>query len=160
MENTKQKKADVRYNIRLKTITLKVKEPEAYSNVSIVTASKAYDILFAIYKNLDDDQEHFTVLFLDRSNHINGYKVLFSGGKGSSIVDLTILYRNVLLFGASHIIVAHNHPAGVLAPSKEDFLITNQICKAGKLLDVKVLDHLILSKKSFYSFQKHHDCGF
>ncbi len=146
--------SDKRYNIKLTTIILKVQEPESANNNLITTAKKAFKILSAIYEDLDDDQEHFTVLFLDQGNKITGYKTLFSGCQNSSTVDTCILFRTVLLFGASNIIIAHNHPTGILEPSNADLSVTREIKKAGKLLNIKVLDHLILSKKSYYSFKK------
>ncbi len=151
----------MRYSVKIKTLTLKISEPVNSDKTTSVTSDDiAYRTLSAIYRRLDDDQEHFTVLFLDQNLKVIGYKTLFSGGKASSIVDMTILFRNVLLFGAAQIIIAHNHPTGNLKPSKADLIITEKIRNAGKLIDIDVIDHLIVTKKSFYSLKEHNLGGF
>lgn len=138
------------YSIKLKTITLKVREDEAKEIMS--SSRKCYEIAKAVYKGLDDDQEHFTVFFLNTQNEIKGYKTLFSGGQTSSMVDKAVLFRNVLLFGASAIIVCHNHPSGCLRPSEDDKLITGKIKECAKLFNIKLHDHIILGNNEYYSF--------
>lgn len=139
------------YAKKLKTITLKVKEnPAPQQQVS--APKDAFNILRAIYTGLDDDQEHFTVLFLNVQNKITGYKTLFSGGQDSAHVDTRIIFKNALIFGATGIITAHNHPTGDLSPSLEDRKVHNTLTEAGDLLGVKVLDSLIISATDYYSF--------
>ena len=108
-----------------------------------------------IYKKLDDDQEHFTVVFLDNNNQVTGYKVLFSGTMDSALVDIKILFRNALLFGAKAILIIHNHPSNNLEPSEKDLLITKKIKMASDILDIELFDHLIIGDKychDYYSF--------
>lgn len=143
------KKPESYYNVKLKTITLKVKEPEPTESMS--SSRACYEIAKAVYKGLDDDQEHFTVFFLNTQNEVKGYKTLFSGGQTYSMVDKAILFKNVLLFGATSIIICHNHPSGVLTASAEDKQITKEIKECCELFKVKLLDHLILGHNDYLS---------
>jgi len=76
---------------------------------------------------------------------------LFSGGMNAATVDLKVVFRNVLLFGARSLILVHNHPSNSLIASKEDIQITKEINQAGKLLGVRILDHIILTNNSYLS---------
>jgi DNA repair protein RadC len=137
------------YTKKLKTITLKVKERPALENAS--NSKSVYEIAKNIYRNLSDDQEHFCILFLDNSNNITGYKVLFSGGMNAATVDLKVVFRNALFFGACSLILVHNHPSNSLNASQEDIQITQEIKQAGKMLGVRILDHIILTNNSYLS---------
>jgi len=137
------------YTKKLKTITLKVKEGPALKNAS--NSKSAYEIAKDIYSSLSDDQEHFCILFLDNCNNITGFKVLFSGAMNAATVDLKVVFRNALLFGARSLILVHNHPSNTLNASSEDIQITQEIKQAGKLLGVKILDHIILTNNSYLS---------
>ena len=137
------------YTKKLKTITLKVKEEPALENAS--NSKTAYEIAKNIYRSLSDDQEHFCILFLNNVNNVTGFKVLFSGGMNAATVDLRVVFRNVLLFGARSLILVHNHPSNSLIASKEDIQITKEINQAGKLLGVRILDHIILTNNSYLS---------
>ena len=137
------------YTKKLKTITLKVKEGPALENAS--NSKSAYEIAKEIYSGLSDDQEHFCILFLDNGNNITGFKVLFSGAMNAATVDLKVVFRNALLFGARSLILVHNHPSNTLNASHEDIQITREIKQAGKLLGVKILDHIILTNNSYLS---------
>ena len=112
------------YTKKLKTITLKVKEEPASETAS--NSRSAYEIANSIYRNLSDDQEHFCVLFLNGANKVTGFKVLFSGGMNAATVDLKVVFRNALLFGARSLILVHNHPSSTLTASQEDIRITQE----------------------------------
>jgi len=100
----------------------------------------------------DEAQEVFHVLFLNRNNVVIGDKSLFRGGVSATVVDPKVVFREALAHLASSIIVAHNHPSGSLAPSRADEDITRQLVAAGKLLEITVLDHLIVTSHGYYSF--------
>lgn len=134
---------------KLKTITLKVKEEPALETAS--NSRSAYEIANNIYRNLSDDQEHFCVLFLNNANKATGFKVLFSGGMNAATVDLKVVFRNAILFGASSLILVHNHPSNTLTASQEDIKLTQEIKQAGKLLGIKILDHIIITNSSYLS---------
>lgn len=139
------------YTKKLTTITLKLKESEAVLQ-KLSSSDDVYQIAKSVYANLDDDQEHFTVFFLTGQNKVTGFKTIFSGGQTHSDIDMKLIFRNALAFGAIKIVCIHNHPSGTLRPSQEDLEITKAIKKAGDLLQVKLLDHLILTKTGYYSF--------
>lgn len=90
-------------------------------------------------------QEQFVVIYLNRSNHVIGCSNLFIGGIGSMTIETRIIVSLGLKLLASGVIISHNHPSGNLEPSKEDLNITNKIKLALELLDMKLLDHIIVT---------------
>jgi len=137
----------------IKTFTVfKVKRPKKQK---IITPEELFKIAKKIYKTLDDDQEHCIVIFLDGNNQITGYKTLCSGTMDEALIDVRILFRNALLFGAQAILLVHNHPFNDLKPSKKDLLITKKIKTIGNILGIELFDHLIIGNKycrNYYSF--------
>ena len=99
--------------------------------------------------------EHFKVLYLNRANKILGLHEVSKGGTSACIVDVKVIFTGALLANASSIIVCHNHPSGNLCPSIQDDQLTKKLVDAGKLLDLKVLDSLIVTKDSYYSYVDH-----
>lgn len=98
------------------------------------------------------EHEEFWVLYLNNANLVLGSYQLSKGGLTGTLVDVRLLLRKALEMGAVAVILAHNHPSGNLKPSKADRQITRKIVKAAATMDVKVLDHLILSDSEYYSF--------
>jgi DNA repair protein RadC len=78
--------------------------------------------------------------------------MLSKGGVSGTIADVKLIFKNALEHTASSIIVCHNHPSGNLDPSDQDRAITEKIRAAGKILDIGLLDHLIISDNNYYSF--------
>ncbi|WP_439131440.1 JAB domain-containing protein [Polaribacter sp.] len=103
-------------------------------------------------ENVLDVKEFFWTIFLSRANKILGISTNASGTISGVIVNYREIIQLTLLSNASHIIVAHNHPSGVLQPSKDDKRITEILQKGLSLFDAKLLDHLILTSESYYSF--------
>ena len=89
---------------------------------------------------------------MDNSNKPTGFSTISPGGINSALYDLRILYQNVLISNAVAIVLVNNHPSGTLKPSEADKQITQKVKKAGELLDIKLLDHIILTETSKYSF--------
>ncbi|CAM1352533.1 RadC family protein [Tenacibaculum insulae] len=100
----------------------------------------------------DLEHEEFWVLYLNNSNKVLANHQLSKGGFTATLVDIRLLYKKALKLSAVGIIVAHNHPSGKLAPSKSDIQLTNKIKEAGITLDIKLLDHLIITEKTYFSF--------
>jgi DNA repair protein RadC len=96
-------------------------------------------------------QEEFKLLLLNNSNEVLGIHTLSKGSTRGTIVDLKLLFVIALKSNATGIIIAHNHPSGTLKPSSSDLEITKRIKKSGELLDIKLLDHIIITKDDFYS---------
>lgn len=100
----------------------------------------------------DHHQEMFMVIFLKTNNGILDYKIIFQGGMNMTVVDSKIIFQQALEKKASQLILCHNHPSGNLNPSSSDIALTGKLVQAGKLLDIKVIDHIIVSEEGFYSF--------
>lgn len=102
-----------------------------------------------------DDIEHIENMFmliLNRANKVLGYYHVSKGGIAGTVVDVRIMMQTAILMNASAIILAHNHPSGNLTPSSEDKILTEKVKNAATLFDIKVIDHVILSSDSYYSF--------
>ncbi len=97
-------------------------------------------------------QEQVIVLYLNRANKVIGYYRHTTGGVNSTIMDVKLIIGTALKSLSSGIIIAHNHPSGNLKPSDQDIAITNTIKKAASTVDVKLLDHIIITKDGYYSF--------
>ena len=96
--------------------------------------------------------ESFFTLVLNRANKVLGCIKISQGGTAGTVVDAKILFAAALAVpGCSALILAHNHPSGNLKPSQADIDLTRKLKKAGELLDIVVLDHLILSATSYRS---------
>lgn len=125
-----------------------------YQTATVNSSADAGHILFKNWnKNTIELNESFKVLLLNNSNRVKGIFELSSGGITSTLVDMRMLFSVVLKSLSVGIILAHNHPSGKASPSQADRDLTQKIIKAGKLFDVKVLDHLIiLPNGKYYSF--------
>jgi DNA repair protein RadC len=97
------------------------------------------------------------VLYLNKASQVLGYSIISEGGTASVSVDVKLIIQAALLANASAIIIAHNHPSGNLRPSIEDNRLTKRVAEAAKLFDIAVLDHLIVTSESFYSFSDNGD---
>ena len=100
----------------------------------------------------DLGHEEFHVLLLKRSNDVLAELKISSGGLSGTVADPKIIFGKSLALGAAAIVVVHNHPSGNPKPSQCDINLTNNLVKAGKFLDLPVLDHIIIAGKSFSSF--------
>jgi DNA repair protein RadC len=96
--------------------------------------------------------EEFKVMLLNRSNKAIGIYHVSSGGITGTVADPRLIFAAAIKTNAVSIIIAHNHPSGGLKPSKADEELTQKIKQAGSFLDIKVLDHLILTSEGYYSF--------
>ena len=77
---------------------------------------------------------------------------LSTGSTVATVVDIRLLFATAIKTNAISIVLLHNHPSGNLKPSELDLVMTRKVVEAGKLLDVKVLDHLIITAEGYYSF--------
>ena len=98
--------------------------------------------------------EVFAVIFLNQANKIIHFEVISKGGITGTVADPRIILRLALEFGAVGIILCHNHPSGNLNPSNADKSITKKIGDAASLMDIKLLDHIIVSDEGYYSFME------
>lgn len=95
-------------------------------------------------------QECFKLLLLNNSNRVKGIVEISSGGITGTLVDLRIIFAVALKSLTTALIIAHNHPSGNLQPSENDEKLTSKIKEAGNLLDIRLLDHLIITPEGKY----------
>ena len=118
----------------------------------ICDPESAYRILLSSWNlNRIELVEEFKILLLDRARHCLGVSAISSGGMSSCLVDPRIVFVTALQAGASSLILAHNHPSGNLCPSGADIALTKKLVEGGRLLEIGVPDHLIITKHGFYS---------
>ena len=118
--------------------------------VKITSSKLVFEIMQPIIGELP--HEEFWVLFLNNSNKVISKSQLSKGGISGTIVDVRLVFKLALEAGATALILCHNHPSGALHPSDADKQITKKLKLAGDSLDVKVLDHLIITETKYYSF--------
>jgi DNA repair protein RadC len=142
------------YRKEIRTVRIRLRRTYAGSEdielATVVTPADVHELFRAIYAGLDDDQEHFMMLVLNAAGQVVGYKLIGSGAQDRVYVDCKIVFRNALLLGAHSIIVAHNHPTGVLTPSAADIDLTARLALAGKILEIPLVDHFILGQHTSY----------
>lgn len=126
------------------------REEDAAKIDKIGSSQDVYHLLQPLLGDLE--HEEFWILFLNNSNKVLHKAQLSKGGITGTLVDVRLVMKQTLELGAVAIILAHNHPSGTLSPSAADKQITQKIKTASETLDVKVLDHLIITQKSYYSF--------
>lgn len=100
----------------------------------------------------DLQHEEFWVLYLNNSNKVLAKHQLSKGGFTATLVDVRLIYKRALELSSVGLIVCHNHPSGKLEPSQSDIELTKKIKQAGVTLDIKLLDHLIITEKAYFSF--------
>ena len=140
------------YKSKLPEITLKYKTGEQ-SKVKITESKDCEKILRTMF---DSDtlsySESAIAIFLNRANNTIGWFKISQGGLSKTIIDRRVLLATALNCGASAIIIAHNHPSGNKKPSNADIKMTTQINKACEIMDIQLLDHLIMTYDSYFSF--------
>lgn len=101
-----------------------------------------------------NNQEEFFVLYISTSGKVIKSEVLFKGTKSSSLVSVDEVLRRAVLLRADSLVVAHNHPSGYSGPSSEDIEITEKLQGCLKMMDLRLLDHIIVTRNDFFSFRK------
>lgn len=96
--------------------------------------------------------EEFKVMFTNRANKVLGMMEVSTGGMAATVADPRLIFVAALKAGATGMILSHNHPSGSLSPSQADIQLTHKLKDGGKLLEIQLLDHIILTSESYYSF--------
>jgi DNA repair protein RadC len=91
-------------------------------------------------------------MYLNQSNKVLHHEIVSEGGITGTIADPRIIFKNALANNATSIVLSHNHPSGNLKPSRQDELLTEKLKQAAQFLDIKVLDHIIVSEEGYFSF--------
>ncbi len=125
---------------------------KAKSKVQVNTPEKIAEIYMEDMRYLK--QENFKVVYLDTKNNILGDKLITIGTINSTLVQPREVFSDAIKNKVANIIVLHNHPSGDSSPSKEDKLTTKRLEEAGKILGIKVLDHIIIGDGEYFSFKE------
>lgn len=134
-------------------ITISYKDNvKASERVKILSSETSYSYLKPFYIECMEHHEESHVMFLNRANKALGVSLISKGGMAETVMDVKIILQTALKVHASGIILSHNHPSGNLRPSEPDKQITSKIKEACKVLDLHLLDHIILTEESYYSF--------
>ncbi|TVZ26975.1 DNA repair protein RadC [Gillisia sp. Hel_I_86] len=123
---------------------------DAIENVKITSSNSVFEVLQPILGDLP--HEEFWILYLNNANKILEKFQISKGGITGTLVDVRITLRKALELGAVSLILAHNHPSGNLKPSEVDKQLTLKLKTAAESMDIKILDHLIVTEKSYFSF--------
>ena len=123
---------------------------EALEKKKISSSDSVFELMQPIIGELA--HEEFWIIYVNNSNKVIQKNQLSKGGITGTLVDVRLALKNALEVGATGIILSHNHPSGTLVPSTADKQLTQKLKTAGESLDIKVLDHLIITEKAYFSF--------
>jgi len=118
----------------------------------ISSSKDSYNILISNWSDQIELREEFNIILLNNNGRVLGIVPISTGGVSSVLVDPKLVFASALKAMASSIILAHNHPSGILKPSYQDISITKKLKSAGGFLDINVFDHLIITPFSYFSF--------
>jgi len=126
---------------------------QAKNPIKKITSAK--DVFDLFHERLKDEkQEKFIILMLNSKNHLIGEKEISKGTLDSTITHPREIFRYAIKNSAAKIILIHNHPSGDPEPSGEDLSITKTLFESGNLLGIKLIDHVIIGNKEYYSFKE------
>lgn len=118
--------------------------------IPVKSSETVYDLFHPLLGDLD--HEEFWLLMLNRANKVIGRFKVSQGGLSGTVIDTRIILKKALDNLSSSIIVCHNHPSGNMQPSDADIKITDKLKKAADMVEIKLLDHVIIADKSYFSF--------
>ena len=123
----------------------------------ITTSESASKVIRQFYFDDINIYESFFILLLNRANNTTGFAKISQGGTAGTVVDIKIIAKYAVESLSSAVIICHNHPSGNITPSETDINITKKIKDVLLLLDIKLIDHIILSENTYYSFADNGD---
>jgi DNA repair protein RadC len=122
---------------------------EGPERAAIKRSKDALPIIMPLLQDLN--HEVFCVLYMNHSSKLLRHELVSSGGLTSTVADIRMILKNSLLYNASQILIAHNHPSGSKQPSQADIAITKKLDEAAALMDIKLLDHIIVAGHDYLS---------
>ena len=123
---------------------------DALERQRITSSVSVYELMQPIIGDLE--HEEFWIIYLNNSNKVLHKSQLSKGGITGTLVDVRLVLKNALEVSATGLILVHNHPSGTLSPSDADYSVTKKLDQAALSLDIKVLDHVIVTEKAYFSF--------
>ena len=119
----------------------------------VLSSESVHKVLLNCYDaDTVEFREYFKVLLLNRANRVLGVFNVSEGGISETVVDIRLILQSAILSNASGIILSHNHPSGNINPSQNDDIMTRKIKEACKVMDIVLLDHIIITSESYYSY--------
>jgi len=128
------------------------KNQTEFQPVKILSSDAAYNLIKNFYSDDIEILESCFILLLNNASKAIGYAKISQGGITGTVIDVRIVAKYAVDSLATSVILAHNHPSGNLNPSQADISITEKVKNALALLDIKLIEHLILTVDGFYSF--------
>lgn len=125
---------------------------KADKGVRIANSRDAVEVLRPYYSEYMEHREAMFIIALNRANNVIAVARISEGGIAGTVADPKIIFQHLLLVNASSFILSHNHPSGNTEPSNADRDITKKLKSAGEALDLPLLDHVILTEDSYFSF--------
>ena len=123
---------------------------EALEKPSIKNSQIAYECFYAYLSDLTHEQ--FWIMLLNNANKVIKLEQIGVGGMKGTTADPKKIFKTALENNAANIMLCHNHPSGNITPSNADKIITNNLAKAGQLLEIKIIDHIIIGSNNYFSF--------
>lgn len=120
--------------------------------IKITSSKDACDLFRKIWSDDMEIREEFNILLLNRANHVLGWFNVSVGGTSGTLIDPKLIFSVALKCNACGIILCHNHPSGNVNPSNSDNELTKKLKNGSNLLEIQILDHIILTAESYFSF--------
>jgi len=157
-----QFRAKVLDQIPLAEVSLRYdKQVPSKDRIKILGNEQAAEVLRSFWSpDTIELREEFKILYLNNSNQVLNLYPHSIGGITGTLADIRLIMSCALNCGAVGIILCHNHPSGSLSPSQSDITLTKKLIGAAKTLDLRILDHIILTKEDYYSMSERHDLDF
>jgi DNA repair protein RadC len=127
------------------------------SEIVVRDATDLVDPLRKLYGNEINFREKVFAVYMDNYNRVIGFFPISVGGYDCTTIDPRVVFSSAMTSGASKVILSHNHPSGNLEPSPQDISITKRIVEGGKLLNVEILDHIIVTDSNYMSIRRNHN---
>lgn len=123
---------------------------EALERKKVTSSAQAFEVLQPLIGDLS--HEEFWVLYLSASNKVLAHRCISKGGITGTMADTRMIFKEALHLNSTAMILAHNHPSGNLMPSQADKNLTKSLIRAGELMEIRVMDHLIVTEHQYFSF--------
>ena len=149
--NQKQQHKMKTYKTQCPELRAQLKRDVVYK-AQIKSSSDAADFFRQLFDESIDIYESFFVIFLNQANNTIGWYRVSQGGITGTVADVRLVMKKALDVLATSMIICYNHPSGQLKPSQADINLTDKFIEAGKILEIKLIDHIILTTESFFSF--------
>lgn len=126
------------------------KEQQVAKRRKMTSAFDGYNLVKQLYHDLD--HEEFHIILLNRSNEVIGIRQVSVGGQSGTYVDPKIIFKVAIDLGSAAIVLTHNHPSGICVPSLNDSELTTRMVQFGRMIELPVIDHIIVTDNGYFSF--------